>query len=91
MAAEIFTVTSMPRAMLAQYCAKICGLQNVSTNCCHAVIGLTHQLGDDRTRAAVTRRVEDRRRRALLDEPSLIDEHDAVGGLLRKPQYVADD
>src|SRR5215813_6304643 len=50
---------------------------------------LARELGNESAGAALARRVEDGRRRPLLDDLTLVHEDDAIGGLAREAQFVA--
>ena len=91
--AAISTVTSTPLRMSGQYWAIIAGLKKVSTKRSQAVMALTWSSSATNARVRLSRgRIEaSRRRRPLLDDLALVHEDDAVGGIARKAQLVADD
>src|SRR5262245_31541501 len=75
------SVTTKPSAILGAYCAMTSQLRKVSPN-------LPIQGGDELADARVLRPVEDPLRRALLEDASLVHEHDPVGRAPREAHLV---
>src|SRR5471032_2452395 len=89
-------VTSVPHRMSGRYFAMTFALKKVSTNLFQPATARTRRisvlpdLADERARALVRRRVEDRRWRPLLDDQAVIHEDHPVGRGLGEAHLVAD-